>query len=62
MYAKNIRPNAKRDTRIALKFGSEALDENVPAKRTDFSSYSYFENSRFFNYQQYLIKNYPESL
>ena len=45
MYAKSIRPSAKRevqkersakrDDQIALKFSSEARDENVPAKRAD---------------------------
>ena len=40
MYAKSIRPSAKRDDQIAalgaLKLTSEARDESVPAQRADF--------------------------
>ena len=38
MYAKSTRPSATIELRAlgALKFASEARDENVPAKRADF--------------------------
>ena len=51
MYAKSIRPSAKREVQKersatiepralgALKLASEARDENVPAKRADFFSF-----------------------
>ena len=36
MYAKNIRPSAKRDGRTTLKLAIEARADNMPPKRADF--------------------------